>query len=53
MVDISEGKLCLRKHLTAESIKLVYTNLEGDLLKNYLTSKLDRDAAFPIIKADV
>ena len=51
-VDMSVGKLCFRKHLTAESVELLYTNLEGDMLKNYLNSKLDRDAAFPIIVAN-
>lgn len=49
LVDMSKGKLCLRKHLTAESVKILYSNLENDMLKNYLKSKLDRDSAFPII----
>ena len=52
MVDMSEGKLCMRKHLNAESVELLYSNLEGNMLKNYLNSKLERDAAFPIIAAN-
>ena len=53
IVDMSKGKLCLRKHLTAESVELLYTNLECDMLNKYLNLKLDRDAAFPIIVANV
>lgn len=52
LVDMSEGKLCLRKHLTAESVEILYSNLENNMLKDYLNSKLDRDSAFPIIAAN-
>jgi methionyl-tRNA formyltransferase len=49
MVDMSEGKLCLRKHLTVEAIEVLYANLENNMLREYLNLKEERDSAFPII----
>ena len=49
LVDMTEGRLCLRKHLTAEAVEKLYSNLESNMVENYLNAKFDRDSAYPII----
>ena len=51
IVDMSEGKLCLRKHLSEEAVEVLYANFENNLLSKYLNCKETRDLAFPIIHA--
>jgi methionyl-tRNA formyltransferase len=50
VVDMSEGKLCLRRHLSSEAIRQLYQNLEKGILSSYLKSKELRDGKFPIIE---
>jgi len=44
-----DGKLCLRKHLTASFINIMYENFDNGLMLTYLNNKKERDAQFPII----
>lgn len=49
IVDMSEGKLCLRKHLNVKSVSNLYFNFEKGLLKEYKKYEDDRNKNYPII----
>jgi folate-dependent phosphoribosylglycinamide formyltransferase PurN len=48
-IQKKEGKLCLRKHLNASFINVMYENFENGMMLEYLNNKVERDAQFPII----
>lgn len=49
MVDMSEGKLCLRKHLTPQSIEELNRKMKNGVISQYLESKQSRDRNIKIV----
>ena len=52
-IDHSDGKLCLRKDLSVESIEKAYLNIKNGLLKKYLLNKDLKDSYYPIITQSI
>lgn len=49
-LDMSQGKLCLRKHLEPKAIKKMYSNFRNGMIADYLEQLSNRIRNYPIVE---